>query len=256
MTEYIEKVKELISKSSEIPLCYVHSFGCQQNVSDGEKIAGMLSEMGYGITNDMSQADVIILNTCAVRENAENRVYGLIGELKHMKEQDPSLIIGLCGCMAQEEKTVQKVRSTYKQVDLIFGTHALSELPRLLYDVLTTRKFVCDTEEHSEPEQEINAVRSSSFKASVPIMYGCDNFCSYCIVPYVRGREKSREPEAIIREVRELSEKGYKEIMLLGQNVNSYGKNLSNPINFAELLRRINEIDGDFKIRFFHFNLL
>lgn len=250
MSNYKEKVAEILGRSETPPLCFVHSFGCQQNVSDGERILGILSEMGYGITSDINSAGLIIYNTCAVRENAENRVYGLIGELKHMKEQRPDLIIGLCGCMAQEEKTVQKVKSTYKQVDLIFGTHALSELPRLLYDVLTTRKFVCDTEEHSEPEQEINAVRSSSFKASVPIMYGCDNFCSYCIVPYVRGREKSREPEAIIREVRELSEKGYKEIMLLGQNVNSYGKNLSNPINFAELLRRINEIDGDFKIRF------
>lgn len=250
MSSYKEKVAEILGRSEAPPLCYVHSFGCQQNVSDGERILGILSEMGYGVTSDINSASLIIYNTCAVRENAENRVYGLIGELKHMKEQDPSLIIGLCGCMAQEEKTVQKVRSTYKQVDLIFGTHALSELPRLLYDVLTTRKFVCDTGEHSEPDKEINAVRSSSFKASVPIMYGCDNFCSYCIVPYVRGREKSREPEAIIREVRELAEKGYKEVMLLGQNVNSYGKNLDRPINFAELLRRINEIEGDFKIRF------
>lgn len=250
MNNYKDKVAEIIGRNETPPLCFVHSFGCQQNVSDGERILGILSEMGYGVTSDINSASLIIYNTCAVRENAENRVYGLIGELKHMKEQRPDLIIGLCGCMAQEEKTVQKVKSTYKQVDLIFGTHALSELPRLLYDVLTTRKFACDTEEHSETEKEINAVRSSSFKASVPIMYGCDNFCSYCIVPYVRGREKSREPEAIIKEIRELAEKGYKEIMLLGQNVNSYGKNLDRPINFAELLSRINEIDGDFKIRF------
>lgn len=250
MTEYIEKIKDLLSKSSEIPLCYVHSFGCQQNVSDGERILGLLSSCGYGITSEPDSAQLILYNTCAVRENAENKVYGMIGELKHLKEKNPDLIIGLCGCMAQESKTVEKIRSTYKQVDLLFGTHALSELPHLLYDVLTKRRFVYDTDEHSPVPLKIQSVRQSSFKAGVPIMYGCDNFCSYCIVPYVRGREKSREPEEILEEIRELADKGYKEIMLLGQNVNSYGKGLDKPINFSELLRRVNNADGDFKIRF------
>lgn len=250
MSNYKEMVKKILGKSENPPLCYLHSFGCQQNVSDGEKILGIFSEIGCGITSDINSADIIIYNTCAVRENAENRVYGMIGELKHMKEQKPDLIIGICGCMAQEEKNVSKIRSTYNQVDLVFGTHALSEIPRLLYEVLTSHKFVSDISEYGVSSSEIRAVRSSGFKASVPIMYGCDNFCSYCIVPYVRGREKSREPNDVLDEVRELAENGYKEIMLLGQNVNSYGKNLENYINFSELLRKINEIDGDFRIRF------
>lgn len=250
MDLYIQKIAEILSARDTPPLCHVHSFGCQQNVSDGERITGLLCRMGYGIAANAEDADLIIYNTCAVRENAEQRVYGMIGELKHLKEKKSGLIIGLCGCMAQEEKTVAKIRSTYRQVDLVFGTHAVAELPRLLYEVLTERKFVYDTTEYSVTCPDIEAVRSSSFKASVPIMYGCDNFCSYCIVPYVRGREKSREPQAIIAEITALAQKGYKEIMLLGQNVNSYGKNLDKPIYFAELLRRINDIDGDFKVRF------
>lgn len=250
MTEYIEKIRNIINKQSEIPLCYVHSFGCQQNVSDGERILGLLSSCGYGITSEPDSAQLILYNTCAVRENAENKVYGMIGELKHLKEKNPELIIGLCGCMAQEAKTVEKIRSTYKQVDLVFGTHALSELPRLLYEVLTKRKFIFDTDEYNSLPPKISSVRQSNFKTGVPIMYGCDNFCSYCIVPYVRGREKSREVEDILSEIRELADKGYKEIMLLGQNVNSYGKGLDKPITFSELLRKINSIDGDFKIRF------
>ncbi len=251
MTEYKEKVQKILSAKEAPPLCYLHSFGCQQNVSDGEKILGLLMEMGYGITSDISSADLIIYNTCAVRENAELKIYGLIGNLKHMKEQNPDLIIGICGCMAQQEQVVEKIKKTYKQVDLIFGTFALNELPRLLYNVLTERKTAVDITEYSgEISENIKAVRSGSFKAGVPIMYGCNNFCSYCIVPYVRGRERSRQPEAILNEVKELADAGYKEIMLLGQNVNSYGKTLEKPVSFSELLRMINDIDGDFKIRF------
>lgn len=251
MTEYKDKVQKILSAKEAPPLCYLHSFGCQQNVSDGEKILGLLMEMGYGITSDISSADLIIYNTCAVRENAELKIYGLIGNLKHMKEQNPDLIIGICGCMAQQEHVVEKIKKTYKQVDLIFGTFALNELPRLLYNVLTERKTAVDITEYSgEISEDIKAVRSGSFKAGVPIMYGCNNFCSYCIVPYVRGRERSRQPEAILKEVKELADAGYKEIMLLGQNVNSYGKTLETPVSFSELLRMINDIDGDFKIRF------
>lgn len=251
MTEYKDKVQKILSAKEAPPLCYLHSFGCQQNVSDGEKILGLLMEMGYGTTSDISSADLIIYNTCAVRENAELKIYGLIGNLKHMKEQNPDLIIGICGCMAQQEQVVEKIKKTYKQVDLIFGTFALNELPRLLYNVLTERKTAVDITEYSgEISENIKAVRSGSFKAGVPIMYGCNNFCSYCIVPYVRGRERSRQPEAILNEVKELADAGYKEIMLLGQNVNSYGKTLEKPVSFSELLRMINDIDGDFKIRF------
>ncbi len=251
MTEYKDKVQNILSAREAPPLCYLHSFGCQQNVSDGEKILGLLMEMGYGITSDISSADLIIYNTCAVRENAELKIYGLIGNLKHMKEQNPDLIIGICGCMAQQEHVVEKIKKTYKQVDLIFGTFALNELPRLLYNVLTERKTAVDITEYSgEISENIKAVRSGSFKVGVPIMYGCNNFCSYCIVPYVRGRERSRQPEAILKEVKELADAGYKEIMLLGQNVNSYGRTLETPVSFSELLRMINDIDGDFKIRF------
>lgn len=251
MPDYKEKVQEILLRKDSPPLCFLHSFGCQQNVSDGEKILGLLCEMGYGVTNDISAADLILYNTCAVRENAELKIYGLLGNLKRLKEERPDVIIGVCGCMAQEEKTVEKIRRTYKQVDLIFGTFAVNELPRLLYEVMTERKTVVDITEHGGGiSEKIRPVRSCRYKAGVPIMYGCNNFCSYCIVPYVRGRERSRSPEAVIAEVRELAENGCKEIMLLGQNVNSYGKNLDAPINFSELLRRVNEVPGDFRVRF------
>ncbi|MCM1329501.1 MAG: tRNA (N6-isopentenyl adenosine(37)-C2)-methylthiotransferase MiaB [Ruminococcus sp.] len=251
MSEYINKIKEIFSKRLTPPLCFLHSFGCQQNVSDGEKILGMLCGMGYGVTEDISAADLIIYNTCAVRENAELKVYSLIGNLKRLKENNPDLIIGICGCMAQEEKTVRNIKKSYRHVDLIFGTFAVGELPRLLYEVLTERKKAVDiTEYGGEIPENVSAYRTDRIKASVPIMYGCNNFCSYCIVPYVRGRERSRQPKAVLDEVRGLAAAGYREIMLLGQNVNSYGKNLDEPVSFAELLREIDKIQGDFKIRF------
>ena len=244
-------VRELVSSRENPPLCFIHSFGCQQNVSDGEKILGLLCEMGYGVTEDLTSADLIIYNTCAVREGAELKVYSLVGNLKKLKERNSELIICLCGCMAQQEKTVEKIRKSYPYVDMVFGTFALQELPRLLYKALTERRLAVDiTEYEGKFPEEIRPVRLGNIRAGVPVMYGCDNFCSYCIVPYVRGRERSRSPEAILAEVRELAESGYKEIMLLGQNVNSYGKNLDEPVSFSELLRRINEIDGDFKVRF------
>ncbi len=207
--------------------------------------------MGYGITEDVSSADLVLYNTCAVRENAELKIYGLLGDLKHLKESRPEMIIGVCGCMAQQEHVVEKLRKTYKQVDLIFGTFAVNELPKLLYEVLTEGGTRVDITEYEVGIAEnIRPVRSCGFKAGVPIMYGCNNFCSYCIVPYVRGRERSRNPEAVLDEIRKLVGSGCKEIMLLGQNVNSYGKTLDVPIGFSELLRRINVLDGDFRIRF------
>lgn len=250
-SRYASLVREITSAKTVPPLACIHSYGCQQNVSDGEKIAGMLSEMGYGITNDMSEADVIILNTCAVRENAELKVFGNIGELKRLKEQKPELVIGLCGCMAQEQHVVDKIKKSYKQVDLIFGTFAFREFPSLLYTVLTERRTAVDTAEHTtDIPEDISAVRTDKVKAGVPVMYGCNNFCTYCIVPYVRGRERSRSSENILSEIKSLVNDGCKEIMLLGQNVNSYGRGLDEDIDFARLLRMINDIDGDFRVRF------
>lgn len=251
MSDYINKIKEIFSSRETPPLCFLHSFGCRQNVSDGEKLLGTLCEMGYGVTEDISAADLILYNTCAVRENAELKVYSLIGNLKRLKERNPDLIIGVCGCMAQQRKTVENIRKSYRHVDLIFGTFAAGELPRLLYTVLTERKPIVDITEYGGGITETEAVyRTDRIKADVPIMYGCDNFCSYCIVPYVRGRERSREPEAVLEEVRRLADGGCKEIMLLGQNVNSYGKGLVKPFSFTDLLWEIDRIDGDFKVRF------
>lgn len=245
--KYISLVRNITSQYTSPPLAYIHSYGCRQNVSDGEKIAGMLSLMGYGLTSDENAADIILLNTCAVRENAETRVFGNIGALKHLKEQKSDLIIGLCGCMAQEKHVVEKLRQSYGYVELVFGTFALRGLPKLLYDVLCGRKAVTDTNEYpADFCEDVPVVRGCSYKADVPIMFGCNKFCTYCIVPYVRGREHSREPEKIISEIRGLVGDGCREIMLLGQNVDSYRAEIS----FPELLRRINDIDGDFRVRF------
>lgn len=248
---YIEEVRKIFSEREAPPLCCVHSYGCQQNVSDGEKLLGQLSLMGCGVTDDMTAADIIILNTCAVRENAELKVYGNIGELKRLKEQKPDMIIAVGGCMGQEPKTAEKIKKSYRHVDIVFGTFAAKELPRLIYEALTQRRLIIDTSErNTECFEDIPAVRNEKYKAGVSIMYGCNNFCSYCIVPYVRGRERSREPEKIIEEIKRLADSGCKEIMLLGQNVNSYGRGLDEKIDFPELLRRIDSIDGDFRVRF------
>ncbi|MDE6780615.1 MAG: tRNA (N6-isopentenyl adenosine(37)-C2)-methylthiotransferase MiaB [Ruminococcus sp.] len=233
-----------------IRLAYVRSFGCQLNVSDGEKIKGLLKKAGYDFTEDEHQADIIILNTCAVRESAEDRVFGIIGSMKKLKEEKPSLIIGLAGCMTAQEHIREKIKKSYPQVDFVMGTSAINSLPELLLDCLRGKKFSADTGEYDDFSEQVEQVRESTFKASVPIMFGCNNFCTYCIVPYVRGRERSRRPEDIINEVHQLVEDGYKEIMLLGQNVNSYGNDLENGMSFPELLRELNKLDGDFIIRF------
>ena len=249
--DYVSLVREIFEKRDTPPLCCVHSYGCQQNVNDGERLTGQLCEMGCGVTADMEEADIIILNTCAVRENAELKVYGNIGELKHLKERRPDMVIGICGCMAQEAATAEKIKRSYRHVDMVFGTFATKELPRLMYEVLTERHFVCDTaERENECPEGMPSVRTDKYKAGVSVMYGCNNFCSYCIVPYVRGRERSRRPENIIEEIKQLADSGCREIMLLGQNVNSYGRGLEENINFPELLRRIDMIDGDFRVRF------
>ena len=248
-----EKVRQVLQTRypHRQPLAHVHSYGCQQNVSDGEKIQGMLALMGYGFTADPKGADLVIYNTCAVRENAEDRVFGNVGALKHAKQKDPQMLIGLCGCMMQQQHIAQRVKKSFPYVDLVFGTHVLHELPENLYEALTSGHRVFDVAESDGVLAEnLPVKRDGTLKAWVPIMYGCNNFCTYCIVPYVRGRERSREPACILEEIRGLLAEGYKEITLLGQNVNSYGKGLAEPINFAELLRRINALEGEFRIRF------
>ena len=247
-TAVIEQIKAIFADST--PKAYVRSFGCQQSVSDGEKIKGLLSLMGCTLTEDETQADIIMLNTCAVRENAEDRVFGIVGSMKKLKELKPSLIIGIAGCMTAQSHVAEKIKKSYPQVDIVMGTSAISALPHLLLDCLNGQKFSADLSEYDDFSAVVPQIRESSFKASVPIMFGCNNFCTYCIVPYVRGRERSRKPEDIIDEVRGLVREGYKEIMLLGQNVNSYGNDLDGDMNFPKLLRELNKIDGDFWIRF------
>ena len=251
--EYSEMVRTVLSSRYEpkAPLAFVHTYGCQQNVADSERIKGMLSEMGYGFTDSVDEAELVLYNTCAVREHAEDRVFGNVGALKHNKRRNPNMIVALCGCMMQQEHIAEKIKKSYPFVDLVFGTHVIYQLPELMYKALCSGKRVFEIEDKNDGIAEgLPTVRDGGAKAWLSIMYGCNNFCTYCIVPYVRGRERSREPQAVLEEARSLVESGYKDITLLGQNVNSYGKGLSEPINFAGLLRRISGIDGDFRIRF------
>ena len=233
------------------PLAYVHTFGCQGNVADSERLKGLLEKMGFGFTDEAESADISLFNTCAVREHAEDRLFGNVGALKKIKEKNPDFKIILCGCMMQQERIAEKIRRSYPFVDIVFGTHAAHKFPELLYRSLSTGKRVFDIENSDGViAEDLPLHRDSTFKAWLPIMYGCNNFCTYCIVPYVRGRERSRSSDVIISEARELVKSGYKEITLLGQNVNSYGNDREGELNFAALLREINSIDGDFIIRF------
>lgn len=250
--EYTRLVKTvLLSRFCDTPKAFVHTYGCQGNVSDGEKLKGMLEEMGYELTDDLNSASLILYNTCAIREHAEDRVFGNVGALKQLKKANPELIIGLCGCMTQQEHIAEKFYKSYPFVNLLFGTHASHRLPEFIYRCLCTGKRVFDnTVCDGNIAESLPVHRDSTFRAWIPIMYGCNNFCSYCIVPYVRGRERSRKFEDIISEVRDVVSQGYKEITLLGQNVNSYNKNEASELRFPALLRAINEIEGDFIIRF------
>ena len=243
---------ELVRQTYDTPpLAFVHSYGCQQNVNDGERIKGVLVDIGYGLCDKPEDADLILFNTCAVREHAEQRVFGNVGALKGLKEKKPGLIIGLCGCMANQKHVVEKLRKSYPYVDLVFGVDGIDTLPQLVAQKLQKHKRVLlDPAQRPVIVENIPIRRESEFRAWLPIMYGCDNFCTYCIVPYVRGRERSREPAAILAEFRQLVEQGYKEITLLGQNVNSYGKGLEHPIDFADLLNLLCEVPGDYQIRF------
>ncbi len=249
--EYIRKIRAITDVLTRAPTALVDTFGCQQNVADGEVLAGMLAEMGFEATQDAASADVVLLNTCAIREHAEKRVFGALGELTHTKEANPEQIIVLCGCMAQQARIAERVRESYRHVDLVLGPQAEWRLPELLYGVLTEHKraFSID-DEHGRIAEGLPVKRDGTVRAWVSIMYGCNNFCSYCIVPYVRGRERSRDPERIVAECRELIEAGYKEIYLLGQNVNSYGNDLPIDYDFADLLAAVDAIPGDYWLRF------
>ncbi len=228
----------------------VVTFGCQMNARDSEKLTGILEKIGYEMI-DSENADFVIYNTCTVRENANLRVYGRLGQMKQIKKKNPSMFIALCGCMMQEPEVVEKLKKSYRHVDLIFGTHNIFKFAELIYRRITEKQMVIDIWKDTEQiVEDLPNDRKYSFKTGINIMFGCNNFCSYCIVPYVRGRERSRQPEDIIREIENAVADGVVEVMLLGQNVNSYGKSLEEPISFAELLRRICRIDGLLRVRF------
>ncbi len=249
---FCQSVAELTARWPEgKPLAFVDTYGCQQNEADSERIRGYLEKMGFGFTDSEEEARIIVINTCAIREHAEQRVFGNVGALVHVKRRHPDTLICLCGCMAQQPHVAKKLRESYRHVDLVFGPHALWKFPEMVHGLLTRRGRTFSVEDEAGSIAEgIPVVRQDNIKAWVSIMYGCNNFCSYCIVPYVRGRERSRRPEDILAEVRQLVSEGYKDITLLGQNVNSYGRDLAEPIDFSDLLEQVNAIPGDFLIRF------
>mgnify|MGYP002610540532 CR=1 FL=1 len=251
---FIKKARALVKKMSEElgrPLISsVTTFGCQMNARDSEKLIGILEKIGYVMTED-EHADFVIYNTCTVRENANQRVYGRLGALNSMKKKNPHMLIGLCGCMMQEPEVVEKLKKSYRFVDLIFGTYNIFKFAELIYTRLISERMVIDIwKDTTQIVEELPVERKYPFKSGVNIMFGCNNFCSYCIVPYVRGRERSREPKDIIREIEKLVADGVVEVMLLGQNVNSYGKNLEQPMTFAALLREAEKVEGLKRIRF------
>ena len=252
--EYIIKLKQLIAEKTHQlgrkPTCCVTTFGCQMNAKDSEKLTGILKEAGYEII-ESEDADFVIFNTCTVRDNANQRVYGRLGQLGHQKKKNPNMKIALCGCMMQEAAVIEKIKKSYRHVNLIFGTHNIFKFAELLYRMLTSDKMVIDIWESTDKIVETLPIeRKFPFKCGINIMFGCNNFCSYCIVPYVRGRERSREMNEILDEIKRLAADGVKEVMLLGQNVNSYGKNLDTPVSFAKLLSEVEKIDGIERIRF------
>ena len=252
--EYIEKAKTYVEQLAvslgRKPTCCVTTFGCQMNARDSEKLVGILETVGYEIM-DSENSDFVIFNTCTVRDNANQRVYGRLGELNGYKRKNPNMKIALCGCMMQEESVIEKIKKSYSFVDLIFGTHNIFKFAELLCAMFESGHMVIDIWQDTDRiVEDLPKKRKYSFKSGINIMFGCNNFCSYCIVPYVRGRERSRKPEDILQEIRQLVADGVVEIMLLGQNVNSYGKNLENPISFAQLLEQIEQIDGLQRIRF------
>ncbi len=251
---FIKKLRKIIKEKSEIlgrPLYSATvTFGCQMNAKDSEKLLGILTAAGF-VETDSEEADFVLYNTCTVRDNANQRVYGRLGYLNALKKANPEMIIAICGCMTQEPTVVEKLKKSYRFIDIIFGTHNIFQLAELLYERMTANEMVINVWDGTDKiVEELPAIRKYDFKCGVNIMYGCNNFCSYCIVPYVRGRERSRKPEDIISEVKKLAGEGVKEVMLLGQNVNSYGKTLDEPVSFAELLKMVEAVDGIERIRF------
>ncbi len=248
--EYSDKVRAYWQERGREPVAWVDTYGCQQNEADSERMLGMLREMGYRPGSEAEGADLVIVNTCAVREHAEQRVFGNVGALSHTRRRHPEQKIFLTGCMAGQDSVVQRIRKSYPYVDCVLTSHAQWQLPEILYRTLTegTRQFV--TPETGNIAEGLPVQRKGELKGWVSIMYGCNNFCTYCIVPYVRGRERSRRPEDILKEVADMVDAGYKDITLLGQNVNSYGKDLGIGVDFSDLLRMLSEIPGDFLLRF------
>ncbi len=250
---YIEMSAEVMAVRArgESPLACIRTYGCQQNVADSEKIKGMLSRMGFEFTENAEDADFILFNTCAVREHAEDRVFGNVGALKNIKRKHPSVVIGLCGCMMEQKHITERLYKSFPFVNLVFGTHSLHRFPELFYNTVTNGKRVYETGVDDRTVYEgIPTKRDGAFKGWLPIMYGCNNFCTYCIVPYTRGRERSRRFDDVVNEAREMINAGYKDITLLGQNVNSYGKTLDEKKTFAQLLAEIDKIEGDYWLRF------
>ncbi|MBQ3011934.1 MAG: tRNA (N6-isopentenyl adenosine(37)-C2)-methylthiotransferase MiaB [Clostridia bacterium] len=257
--EYIAKIRALVlgakETAGEVKYAFVQTFGCQQNEADSEKIAGMCLSMGYEICSEPALADLIMVNTCAVREHAEQKALSIIGQYKHLKAAKPDMLIGVCGCMVTQEHRKENIKHSYPYVDFVLGTSSLHRLPELIYTKMKKgKRLYCPEEKEYLVAEGLPIYRESSYRAWVSIMYGCNNFCTYCIVPYVRGRERSRRPEDIIAEVKGLVEAGYKDITLLGQNVNSYGKDAKSEdgevYDFADLLADIDKIEGDYHIRF------
>lgn len=251
--DFSEKVNLILSSRypDRTPTAYIHTYGCQGNVADSEHIKGMLIEMGYELTDEIETADFILYNTCAIREHAEDRVFGNVGAIKKLKTDNPRLIIALCGCMMQQAHIADKIKNSYPFVNLVFGTHVTHKLPELMFRLLTGKKRVfCIEESDGVIAEGLPSSRDSGENAWLPIMYGCNNFCSYCIVPHVRGRERSREPQVVIDEAKQLIAQGYKKITLLGQNVNSYGKGCDFSVQFPELVRRLDALEGDFEFDF------
>ena len=245
-----QEVQALADKLGRAPTYHVTTFGCQMNARDSEKLSGILETVGY-VFSESEEADFVLFNTCTVRENANQRVYGRLGILHNLKKKHPHMLVAVCGCMMQEPEEVERIRKTYRFVDIVFGTHNIFQLAELLHKRFTTRKMVVDVwKDTDQIVEDLPNIRKYSFKSGVNIMFGCNNFCSYCIVPYVRGRERSREPEDILNEIRRQAQDGVVEVMLLGQNVNSYGKTLEQPMTFAALLREVEKIDGIQRIRF------
>ena len=251
--EYMKLIAEImeVRKRGEKPLAFIRTYGCQQNVADSERIKGMLSQSGFDFTDSSDDADFILFNTCAVREHAEDRVFGNVGALKNLKRKHPHILIALCGCMMEQEHIADKMYKSFPFVGLVFGTHSLHKFPQLVYSALVDGRRVYERGNDDKKVYEgIPLRRDGVFKGWLPIMYGCNNFCTYCIVPHVRGRERSREKEIILSEAKSMISAGYKDITLLGQNVNSYGKNLNGGVNFSQLLREIDSIEGDYWLRF------